>query len=344
MLTWLTLVPITFVTYQIASDVSVELVGKMHRADGWNVGRIVPVDNSRSLIVNVSRLEVISFSKPAQPALISSLENDWIFWRGSLAYCPLTRALAHADSTDNTAIYFYSVKADGQLVKTKTIAFGAEYKKGPTLALAYSPNGSLFAYANQKQKPIILLETKGYKEVSAIPFKASVEMLEFLNDKLLLAVGFEGQATIWDISSQKLTIAKEFHVPFGPTLAGAVMDMRFDRIAKVITLVYYTPTGLLGLTEVSYGDGISVRHRTVELGKWAWFGRCKLSPNKKYLLTGDINANLRVLDITTANAKMMLERKLEGARVIRSIEYLDESHVAVGCLGEWLYVFKIREP
>jgi len=168
-------------------------------------------------------------------------------------------------------------------------------------------------------------------------------MLHFLNDKLLMAVSIEGQATIWEVSSHPPRIMKEFHVPLEPTLTGVIKDIHLDDVENVITLVYFTPAGQLGVSEISYRDTISVKNRTVALGEWSWFHTCKLSPNKKYLLTGDTKANLRVLDISTPKATMVLQRKLEDAREIRSIEYLDESHVAVGCLGEWLYVFKIRE-
>lgn len=342
MLTHMICLAISLVGHQ--SEASIRPLEIMTLENDSNVKQIIAVDKTKALVVNSKLIQVWSFEKKTKPTVASSVQNDWIFWK--LAYCSSTRAFAHADSTDNTAIYFYSIKADGQIEKTKTVDFSSKFKRGPVMAMDFSPSGSSFAYASHNEKTITVLETKNYNQVLSFPYLPYADALHFLNDNLLLAVSNQGRSAIWDIGKMRPALLKEFRIPVQPSLTGCIADVHHNRKEGVTTLVYGESgrERRIGLCEIAYRDKqLVITNRSLDLGSIESFCACKLSPDRSYLITGDSDANLRVLDLRAPKARVVFHRKLEKVRVIRYIEYLDDARFAVGCLGDFLFFFGVAD-
>lgn len=322
---------------------------------GSALHNMIPIGHRKYVVANGMAVQLWTFDNGNTPKITASYKSKG-FWRKSIAYNASKEVIAHANSTASTAILFNTIR-DEKIFPSKILDFSSEYKKynkGPTMAFDFSPNGLFFAYTRQVA-PITIVDTKTYKTVRLLSDRKHAQLIRFLNDRLLLIVSHSGLAEVWDLGNEE--VLKNHYVPLDRHISeGGVIDVLHNKDKKEISLVYIEKNSrsTVGICTISYEDEITSHFRKVSTRGIPYWCTTKLSPDGRFLLTGDTEeiflkgeklgvgkntTTFQVIDISTDQGKLVFSSELIGVSYILSIVYLDNSTILVGGFGDYVYFF-----
>jgi WD40 repeat protein len=251
-------------------------------------------------------------------------------------YCQSSKMFAFSNSNSiNNEILFYSISAQRQFTRRKHLKL--PFAHGPTMEFRFSPKGSRFAYSSYEEKAIKLLDGKTLESTQSIHCSKYVSDLYFLDESLLLAITADDHASIWDVSRSPAKHLCKFIVP---KKGHEMLGITIKPVPNKAIVYYISETGVtIGATAISLESAIKVQNEVPQFANFTkpgWLFR--VSPGSKTMVVGDIDKNLRVVNLVTN--RMIAQLKLDD--IPWSAVFISDTHFLVGCLHGHFYSFSIE--
>ena len=289
------------------------------------------VDDERVLTVNSKmNVHLWKFDGSAKLQLLSSYRKDWSCWH--YAYSPSNSLLAFPTENCN-GLYFHRIKRDDSFEQVKFLDWSDRIKKGPTVEVGFSPDGTRFAYSSYHTKSIEVIGTDAYKPALSISHKEYVDYLQFLDDDLLFSISQDDKARIWKLSKDDSTLVIESVIPKD---GWNIMDVSYDSKNKSLLVWYGLPKPYIGFSEVQVAKNGSVKHNKVKPNTGDGILVLRTDPNRKYVVVGTTESELIIFDYDAWKEAARFTLKDAPASVLFR---KNGDQFLVGCLNGYTSLF-----
>lgn len=289
------------------------------------------VDDSTILTVDSKmQLNLWRFSDTSKLGRIATHDVGWSSW--NFAYSRRNKVIAYPAQRNN-GIHFYKISDDGSFQLAKFLDWSSVCPKGPTLTLAFSPDGRSFAFSACHSKSIEILDSSEYKSKHSLPHKEYVDWLAFLSDDLLLSISDTDVLRVWRLSGKNPVMIVECNLPKD---GWEILDVGYSHEQQRLVAWYGLPGCFVGYTEITLTRADAVKHGKLKLQAPNGILVFRVSPDLDYLVIGTTKSEVTIVSCRDFEESAAVALQGRPASVL----FLNKGNrFLVGCLNGNIALF-----